>query len=103
MRLKLIGVAMGLLGWSAVASFRAPNLDFPASYVPFLRDAGYTLDSSQGRHKPGSLFMKPQVTDRVRRVPASTARMTSVVVAMTFVSEARSKRVSSVTSGASAA
>jgi peptidoglycan/xylan/chitin deacetylase (PgdA/CDA1 family) len=56
-----------------VTSFRAPNLDFPASYLPLLRDAGYTLDSSEGRHKPGSFFRAPHVTDKVRRVPASTA------------------------------
>lgn len=56
-----------------VTSFRAPNLDFPTSYLPLLRDAGYRLDSSQGRHKLGSLFVEPHVTDSVRRVPASTA------------------------------
>src|SRR4051812_30785022 len=56
-----------------VTSFRAPNLDFPASYLPYLRDAGYTLDSSEGRHKPGSFFRAPHVTDKVRRVAASTA------------------------------
>jgi peptidoglycan/xylan/chitin deacetylase (PgdA/CDA1 family) len=56
-----------------VTSFRAPNLDFPASYLPFLREQGYTVDSSEGRHKPGSFFKRPQVTDGVRRIPASTA------------------------------
>jgi peptidoglycan/xylan/chitin deacetylase (PgdA/CDA1 family) len=56
-----------------VRSFRAPNLDFPSSYLPFLREAGYTLDSSLGRHKPGSLFRRPHMVDRVRRVPATTA------------------------------
>lgn len=59
--------------FGTVRSFRAPNLDFPSSYLPFLRDAGYTHDSSQGRHKPGSFFASPSVTDKVRRVPASTA------------------------------
>jgi peptidoglycan/xylan/chitin deacetylase (PgdA/CDA1 family) len=56
-----------------VKSFRAPNLDFPSSYLPFLRDAGYEVDSSQGRHKPGSFFRAPHSTDRVRRLPCSTA------------------------------
>jgi len=56
-----------------VVSFRAPNLDFPASYVPFLRDAGFTLDSSQGSHKPGSFFKGVVMQDKVRRVPASMA------------------------------
>jgi hypothetical protein len=54
-----------------VTSFRAPNLDFPRSYLPLLRNAGYTLDSSQGRHKMGSYFIEPHVTDSVRRVPAT--------------------------------
>jgi peptidoglycan/xylan/chitin deacetylase (PgdA/CDA1 family) len=56
-----------------VTSFRAPNLDFPSSYLPFLRDAGYRLDSSQGRHKPGSLWVAPHTTESIRRVPATTA------------------------------
>jgi len=72
-RREIEGATETLRKFYPVASFRAPNLDFPASYVPFLRDAGYTLDSSQGRHKPGSLFQRPVVTDRVKRVPASTA------------------------------
>jgi peptidoglycan/xylan/chitin deacetylase (PgdA/CDA1 family) len=54
-------------------SFRAPNLDFPRSYIPFLRDAGYKLDSSEGRHKPGSFFVEPYMQDGVKRVAASTA------------------------------
>src|SRR5581483_9259444 len=56
-----------------VTSFRAPNLDFPSSYVPFLRDAGYTVDSSEGRHKPCSFFRLPHTIDGVRRIGASTA------------------------------
>jgi peptidoglycan-N-acetylglucosamine deacetylase len=54
-----------------VTSFRAPNLDFPRSYVPFLRDAKYTHDSSLGRHKQGSYFIEPHVQDQIKRVPAS--------------------------------
>jgi peptidoglycan/xylan/chitin deacetylase (PgdA/CDA1 family) len=56
-----------------VASFRAPNLDFPASFLPFLRDLGYRVDSSEGRHKPGSFFKAPSTSERLTRVPASTA------------------------------
>lgn len=54
-----------------VISFRAPNLDLPNEYVPLLREAGYQVDSSFGRHKRGSYFVKPVVTDGVRRIPAS--------------------------------
>jgi hypothetical protein len=56
-----------------VESFRAPNLDLPLPYLSLLRQAGYTLDSSQGRHKPGSFFVGPHAVDTLRRVPASTA------------------------------
>ena len=56
-----------------VVAFRAPNLDLPRSYVPFLRDAGFTLDSSEGRHKPGSLLRGVTIQDKVRRVPATMA------------------------------
>lgn len=54
-----------------VRSFRAPNLDFPDSYLPFLRDAGYTVDSSQGLHKLRGWTREVTITDGVRRVPAS--------------------------------
>jgi peptidoglycan/xylan/chitin deacetylase (PgdA/CDA1 family) len=56
-----------------VRSFRAPNLDFPARYLPLLRRADYRLDSSQGRHKPGSFFKAPSVEGGLLRVPASTS------------------------------
>lgn len=54
-----------------VVSFRAPNLDFPDEYVPFLADEGYQVDSSRGRHKQGSYFAKPVVEGGMRRIPAS--------------------------------
>jgi peptidoglycan/xylan/chitin deacetylase (PgdA/CDA1 family) len=54
-----------------VISFRAPNLDLPNDYVPLLAEAGFAVDSSFGRHKRGSYFVKPVVTDGVRRIPAS--------------------------------
>ncbi|MGH6982002.1 MAG: polysaccharide deacetylase family protein [Stellaceae bacterium] len=40
-------------------SFRAPNLDFPNAYLPFLKEAGYQLDSSQARYKRVSLLAGP--------------------------------------------
>ncbi len=57
----------------AVTSFRAPNLDFPADLVPLLAAHGFQLDSSQGRHKPGSFFVQPYRADGVDRVPATIA------------------------------
>lgn len=56
---------------SEVVSFRAPNLDLPEAYLPLLRQAGYLVDSSRGRHKLGSYFVKPDVVDGLRRIPAS--------------------------------
>ncbi len=56
-----------------VTSFRAPNLDFPSEYLPLLAAHGFVLDSSQGRHKRGSLFVTPSVQDGVERVPATIA------------------------------
>ena len=60
-----------------VTSFRAPNLDFPAAFVPLLAAHGFRLDSSQGRHKPGSFFVGPSFVavgqDGVDRVPATIA------------------------------
>ena len=60
-----------------VTSFRAPNLDFPADFVPLLAAHGFRLDSSQGRHKPGSFFVQPSFVavgqGGVERVPATIA------------------------------
>jgi len=60
-----------------VTSFRAPNLDFPPAFVPLLAAHGFRLDSSQGKHKPGSFFVAPsRVTTPdggVERVPATIA------------------------------
>jgi peptidoglycan/xylan/chitin deacetylase (PgdA/CDA1 family) len=72
-RAEIEDAATTLRAFGPVTSFRAPNLDFPDSYVPFLRDSGFTADSSRGRHKPGSFFTTPTVVDSVTRVPASTA------------------------------
>ena len=56
---------------SDVVSFRAPNLDFPDPFVRLLRDNAYQVDSSRGRHKLGSYFVKPSIQDGIRRIPAS--------------------------------
>jgi peptidoglycan/xylan/chitin deacetylase (PgdA/CDA1 family) len=60
-----------------ITSFRAPNLDFPDGYLPYLREAGYALDSSQARYKRGSVFAGPSRAEGLRRIPVST--MPSVV------------------------
>jgi peptidoglycan/xylan/chitin deacetylase (PgdA/CDA1 family) len=60
-----------LRAFAPVTSFRAPNLDLPADCLPLLRQAGYRLDSSQGRYKPGSFFAAPHIEDGLTRIPAS--------------------------------
>jgi peptidoglycan/xylan/chitin deacetylase (PgdA/CDA1 family) len=71
-REEIAGATRTLRAFYPVSSFRAPNLDFPAAFLPLLRDAGYTVDSSEGKHKPGSFFKAPSLEGGVRRVPAST-------------------------------
>lgn len=70
---EIARAAETLRAFAPVTSFRAPNLDFPAEYLPLLAAHGFTLDSSQGRHKPGSFFVAPSTRDGVGRVPASIA------------------------------
>jgi peptidoglycan/xylan/chitin deacetylase (PgdA/CDA1 family) len=65
--------AATLRAFAEVTSFRAPNLDFPAAYLPLLAAHGFRLDSSQGRHKKGSLFVGPSTAAGLERVPASIA------------------------------
>lgn len=57
-----------------VVSFRAPFLQLPPSALPQLRDAGYLVDSSAGRHK--TLRARVEVVDGVLRVPASITSST---------------------------
>ena len=57
-----------------VVSFRAPFLQLPLSALPQLRDAGYLVDSSAGRHK--TLSARVEVVDGVLRVPASITSST---------------------------
>lgn len=68
---EIRGASETLRRYYPVSSFRAPNLDFPRDYVPLLKENGYRLDSSLGRHKMGSYFVKPHIEHEVRRVPAS--------------------------------
>lgn len=70
-RAELRDAGQTLRQHAEVISFRAPNLDLPSEYLPLLRETGYEVDSSFGRHKRGSYFVKPVVTDGVRRIPAS--------------------------------
>ena len=57
-----------------VVSFRAPFLQLPLAALPQLRDAGYLVDSSAGRHK--TLRARVEVVDGVLRVPASITSST---------------------------
>jgi hypothetical protein len=70
---EIADAAATLRAFAPVTSFRAPNLDFPDAYVALLERHGFTLDSSQGRHKPGSFFVTPSTRAGVRRVPATMA------------------------------
>ena len=70
-RQEIVASARTLRQHGPVVSFRAPNLDFPKAYLPLLRQEGFLVDSSKGRHKRGSYFVKPAVVDGVRCVPAS--------------------------------
>jgi peptidoglycan/xylan/chitin deacetylase (PgdA/CDA1 family) len=51
-------------------SFRAPNLDLPRALLPRLGELGYTLDSSEGRHKHPRARVRREAG--LLRVPAST-------------------------------
>ncbi len=70
-RRELQDASESLRKFSDVRSFRAPNLDLPEVHLPLLAEYGYTLDSSWGRHKCGSYFIKPDVRFGIRRIPAS--------------------------------
>jgi peptidoglycan/xylan/chitin deacetylase (PgdA/CDA1 family) len=70
---ELAEAAATLRAFAPVTSFRAPNLDFPSTYLSLLAANGFTLDSSQGRHKQGSLFVTPSTQSGIARVPATIA------------------------------
>lgn len=57
-----------------VVSFRAPYLQLPVAALAQLRDAGYRLDSSTGRHK--TLRARVEMVDGILRVPASVTSST---------------------------
>ncbi len=63
-----------LRAFDKVVSFRAPYLQFPDECVPLLARHGYTLDSSEGRHK--TLRATVRTEHRVLRVPASVTSST---------------------------
>jgi peptidoglycan/xylan/chitin deacetylase (PgdA/CDA1 family) len=65
--------ATTLRAFGEVTSFRAPNLDFPDEFLGLLSSHGFRLDSSQGRHKPGSFFKAPSTEGGLARVPATIA------------------------------
>lgn len=68
--------AQVLREFGEVTSFRAPNLLFPNVYLPILENAGFTLDSSQGKHKQmwwfGQIDPPPSPPTSLTRIPAST-------------------------------
>jgi peptidoglycan/xylan/chitin deacetylase (PgdA/CDA1 family) len=68
---EIVSAAKTLREHAEVVSFRAPNLDFPDEYLSLLGEAGFLVDSSKGRHKQGSYFVKPALVSGIRRVPAS--------------------------------
>ena len=69
---EIVTSAAVLRTHAPVTSFRAPNLVFPDLYVGLLRDAGFTLDSSEARYK-AAYWRRDGSADGlgVRRVPAS--------------------------------
>lgn len=52
-----------------VVSFRAPNLQFPESYLELLEEEGFLYDSSIAAYKPG--FFKNREKRKIIRVPAT--------------------------------
>lgn len=70
-----IGAASAILRELApVVSFRAPYLQFPPGFVDLLDRHGYTVDSSEGRHKRLGLSVRRE--GGVLRVPASVTSLT---------------------------
>ena len=58
--------------FAPVTAFRAPNLALPDAYLPLLERAGYRLDSSQARYKPGwRAARRAPAPTRLTRIPAS--------------------------------
>jgi peptidoglycan/xylan/chitin deacetylase (PgdA/CDA1 family) len=59
-----------LRAFAPVTSFRAPNLVFPAAYLRLLRDAAFTLDSSEAKYK-ASYWRHDATPAGLTRIPAS--------------------------------
>ena len=57
--------------FAPVASFRAPYLQFPHHYLPFLVEQGVTIDSSQALYKPPYHREKDSRHSSLQRIPAS--------------------------------
>ena len=70
-----IGAASASLrALAPVVSFRAPYLQFPAGFVDLLGAHGYTVDSSEGKHK--QLGLRVRRESGVLRAPASVTSLT---------------------------
>src|SRR5262245_43688144 len=72
---EIAEAAATLRAFYPVRAFRAPNPDFPNRFLPLLGKHGFAVDSSQGRHKQGSYFVRPgrDLDSGVFRIPASMA------------------------------
>lgn len=54
-----------------VVSFRAPNLQFPASYLELLEEEGFLYDSSIAAYKPGFFRNRNREKSKIIRVSAT--------------------------------
>lgn len=71
---ELAAASSTLRSFGPVCAFRAPYLRFPRTLIPLLTSHGYSLDSSEGRHKR---FHATVHHDRgVLRIPASITSST---------------------------
>ena len=71
---EIAGSSETLRTFGPVRSFRAPYLQFPSPLLPILKQHGYALDSSEGRHK--KLRAAVHTVHDVLRVPASVTSST---------------------------
>ena len=58
-----------------VVSFRGPNLKLPKPFLKYLKEEGYTIDSTLAKHK--NPLVKTIVEEGITRIPVST---TSIVL-----------------------
>ena len=71
---ELARSSSALREFGEVTAFRAPYLQFPPSYLPLLSRHGYTLDSSEGRHKTRKASVRRE--HGILRIPASVTSST---------------------------